>query len=254
MHAPTHASIHPCIHPSMHPTIHASSKPCIHPSRHPSIHPWIQHPCIHPHLCIHLSIHPSMHPSSMHPASHAFTHLCMHASIHLCIHPSMHPSSMHPSSMHPSIHPSIHESNIRASSKTCTHPSMHPPIAYCRPHSVRKQLIKRHPYWFHSQTPFPFQSLYNTSYLVTLQMKKETRGLLKVRQWLMVEASQTQQLIPCNRQSSELYQTSHSRTPALTQSPFPGSDPLSPLQSVSGSPLLLSALMLCPYFPAPRKS
>jgi len=192
----------------MHPSIHASIHPCIqqavHPSMHPSIHPCIQHPCIHP----------SMHPSSMHPASHASIHLCMH------------PSSMHPASqpcIHPSIHPWIQH--------LCIQQDMHPSI-YASTHCLLQATLSQEAADQKASLLISQPNSLSFSISLHCRWRKRPRGLLKVGQWLMVEASQTQQLIPCNRQSSELYQTSHSRTPALTQSPFPGSAPLSPLHSV----------------------
>lgn len=154
---------------------------------------------------MHPSIHPSIYASSQQASSQP------------AMHPSIHPS-MHPTSMHPARHASIH---------LCIHPL--PTAGNTQSGSSWSKVILTD---LTAKLPFLFNLFTTRVILSHCRWRKKPRGLLKVGQWLMVEASQTQQLIPCNRQSPELYQTSHSRTHALTQSPFPGSAPLSPPHSV----------------------
>jgi len=191
-HISIHACTHPCIQPSMHPSIHASIKPCIHPSRHPSIHPCIQHPCIHP------SMHPSIHPSIYASIQHASSQPAMH--------PSIHPP-MNPTSVHPARHASIH---------LCIHPL--PTAGHTQSGSSWSKGILTD---FTAKLPFLFNLFTTRVILSHCRWRKWPRRLLKVGQLLMMEASQTQPLIPCNRHSAELYQTSHSRTPSRLSSTKP---------------------------------
>jgi len=191
-----------------HISIHACTHPCIHPSMHPSIHLSIHASNIH--ASIHLCIHPACIQQAMHPSIYA----CIHPA---CIQPASH------ASIHPSIHPWIQH--------LCIQQDMHPSI-YASTHCLLQATLSQEAADQKASLLISQPNSLSFSISLHCRWRKRPRGLLKVGQWLMVEASQTQQLIPCNRQSSELYQTSHSRTPALTQSPFPGSAPLSPLHSV----------------------